>query len=167
MRCVAALIAWSLLAAGMAAGQDTTAPRPDSTKPDSLPPPPTAAQVRYLEGLRTASRGIAQLKDGVDRVVRMQNDTIKRRQAGARLGGLCSAARGFMASGRAQMLPTAYDLPTRTPAKLLSVRIDSLIAEKTDLVRDVVEGGERLLTEMDNEELMKFVALDVNKALDS
>jgi len=128
MRCVAALIAWSLLAAGMAAGQDTTAPRPDSTKPESLPPPPTAAQVRYLEGLRTASRGIAQLKDGVDRVVRMQNDTIKRRQAGARLGGLCSAARGFMASGRAQMLPTAYDLPTRTPAKLLSVRIDSLIA---------------------------------------
>ena len=167
MRCVAALIAWSLLAAGMAAGQDTTAPRPDSTKPDSLPPPPTAAQVRYLEGLRTASRGIAQLKDGVDRVVRMQNDTIKRRQAGARLGGLCSAARGFMASGRAQMLPTAYDLPTRTPAKLLSVRIDSLIAEKTDLVRDVVEGGERLLTEMDNDELLKFVALDINKALES
>ena len=33
-----------------------------------------------------------------------------------------------MASGRAQMLPSAYDLPTRTPAKLLTVRIDSLIA---------------------------------------
>jgi non-specific serine/threonine protein kinase len=44
-------------------------------------------------------------------------------------------------------------------------RIDALIAEKTGLVRDVVEGGERLLTEMDNEELLAFVALDVHKAL--
>ena len=49
----------------------------------------------------------------------------------------------------------------------LEERIDALIAEKTDLVRDVVEGGERLLTEMANDELLKFVALDVNKALES
>ncbi len=46
-------------------------------------------------------------------------------------------------------------------------RIDALIAGKADLVRDVVEGGERLLTEMDNAELLKFVALDVHKALES
>jgi non-specific serine/threonine protein kinase len=46
-------------------------------------------------------------------------------------------------------------------------RIDALISEKTSLVRDVVEGGERLLTEMANDELLKFVALDVHKALDS
>jgi non-specific serine/threonine protein kinase len=46
-------------------------------------------------------------------------------------------------------------------------RIDALIAEKSDLVRDVVEGGERLLTEMDNDELLRFVALDVHKALES
>jgi len=46
-------------------------------------------------------------------------------------------------------------------------RIDALIAEKTDLVRDVVEGAERLLTEMDNKELLEFVALDVHKALES
>ncbi len=46
-------------------------------------------------------------------------------------------------------------------------RIDALIAEKTDLARDVVEGGERLLTEMDNDELLEFVALDVHKALES
>jgi SNF2 family DNA or RNA helicase len=44
-------------------------------------------------------------------------------------------------------------------------RIDALIASKTDLMRDVVEGGERLLTEMPNDELLEFVALDVNKAL--
>jgi hypothetical protein len=46
-------------------------------------------------------------------------------------------------------------------------RIDALIAEKSDLARDVVEGGERLLTEMANEELLDFVALDVHKALES
>lgn len=46
-------------------------------------------------------------------------------------------------------------------------RIDALIADKTDLVRSVVEGGERLLTEMDNDELLRFVALDVHKALDA
>jgi superfamily II DNA or RNA helicase len=46
-------------------------------------------------------------------------------------------------------------------------KIDALIAEKTDLLRDVVEGGERLLTEMANDELLQFVALDVHKALHS
>jgi non-specific serine/threonine protein kinase len=46
-------------------------------------------------------------------------------------------------------------------------RIDALIAEKTHLARDVVEGGERLLTEMEDAELLEFVALDVHKALES
>jgi non-specific serine/threonine protein kinase len=46
-------------------------------------------------------------------------------------------------------------------------RIDALITEKTDLVRDVVEGGERLLTEMKDDELLRFVALDVHKAVES
>ncbi len=46
-------------------------------------------------------------------------------------------------------------------------RIDALIAEKSGLARDVVEGGERLLTEMADDELLKFVALDVHKALES
>jgi superfamily II DNA or RNA helicase len=46
-------------------------------------------------------------------------------------------------------------------------RIDTLIADKTDLARNVVAGGERLLTEMDNDELLSFVALDVHKALDA
>ncbi len=46
-------------------------------------------------------------------------------------------------------------------------RIDALIAEKSGLMRDVVEGGERLLTEMANDELLRFVALDVHKALES
>jgi hypothetical protein len=47
-------------------------------------------------------------------------------------------------------------------------RIDALIAEKTNLARDVVEGGaESLLTELDDDKLLEFVALDVHKALDS
>jgi hypothetical protein len=45
-------------------------------------------------------------------------------------------------------------------------RIDALIAEKTALTRDVVEGGERLLTEMKNDELLDFVALDIHKAVE-
>ena len=44
-------------------------------------------------------------------------------------------------------------------------RIDALIREKTALASDVLEGGaETLLTEMDNEELLKLVSLDVNRA---
>jgi non-specific serine/threonine protein kinase len=46
-------------------------------------------------------------------------------------------------------------------------RIDAMISQKTELARDVVEGGERLLTEMATDELLEFVALDINKALDS
>jgi non-specific serine/threonine protein kinase len=46
-------------------------------------------------------------------------------------------------------------------------RIDSLIADKSSLAREVVEGGERLLTEMNNDELLKFVALDLHTALES
>jgi non-specific serine/threonine protein kinase len=45
-------------------------------------------------------------------------------------------------------------------------RIDGLIAEKTVLARNVVGGAERMLTEMDSDELLKFVALDVHKALE-
>jgi non-specific serine/threonine protein kinase len=47
-------------------------------------------------------------------------------------------------------------------------KIDELIAQKTGLARDLLEGGgEPLLTEMNNEELLRFVALDVNRAVES
>ncbi|MEA3409959.1 MAG: DEAD/DEAH box helicase [Pseudomonadota bacterium] len=43
-------------------------------------------------------------------------------------------------------------------------KIDGLIAEKTALASDILEGGaETLLTEMNNEELLELVSLDVNK----
>jgi len=44
-------------------------------------------------------------------------------------------------------------------------KIDELIAQKTGLSRELLDGGgEALLTEMNNEQLLRFVALDINKA---
>jgi superfamily II DNA or RNA helicase len=44
-------------------------------------------------------------------------------------------------------------------------KIDALIAQKTGLARDLLDGGgEALLTEMSNAELLRFVALDIGKA---
>ena len=47
-------------------------------------------------------------------------------------------------------------------------KIDELMAQKSGLARDLLDGGgERLLTEMDNAELLRFVALDINRAVES
>jgi SNF2 family DNA or RNA helicase len=46
-------------------------------------------------------------------------------------------------------------------------RIDQLIADKVGLARDLLDGGgEKLLTEMDNQELLRFVALDIHRAME-
>ncbi len=101
--------------------------RKDSSRSDSSPPTP--AQERYLDGLRTVGRGIAQLKQGIDRVVRASGvkDSVKLAQAGRRLGGLCGSARAFMGPGRAQMSTAAYDDSVRTHARKLAQQIDSMI----------------------------------------
>ncbi|MGH7538279.1 MAG: hypothetical protein ACREMF_06570 [Gemmatimonadales bacterium] len=103
---------------------------------DSVPgaPPPAAlltpAQQRYVQGLRTAGRGVAQIKDGLNRLARAQSarDTLHVRGAGRRLGGLCGAARGFIVNGRLQMEPTVFEPPARKPARDLTIRLDSLSA---------------------------------------
>jgi hypothetical protein len=47
-------------------------------------------------------------------------------------------------------------------------KIDQLIAEKVSLSNDLLgEGGEKLLTEMSNQELMRFVALDIHRAVET
>jgi SNF2 family DNA or RNA helicase len=47
----------------------------------------------------------------------------------------------------------------------LEERIHQLMANKTALAEDVLgQGAERLLTEMNNSELLSFVALDINAA---
>ncbi len=111
------------LAVAAAPVQDSSAtPRPE-------PAPPTLEQVRYLEGLRSVARGAAQLRDGIDRVARTQQtrDTVRQRQAGRRLGGLCTTARSFMSSGRPRMQATAYADSMRIVARQLVVRIDSVL----------------------------------------
>ena len=45
-------------------------------------------------------------------------------------------------------------------------KIDELIESKRQLSRDVLEGGaDVLLTELKDDELLKLVALDINKAI--
>ena len=80
-----------------------------------------------LEGLRSAGRGVAQLKDAVNRVTSSKRDAQRLKQAARRLGGLCGTARGFMTAGRAKMQPTAYQDSTRLKARRLSLQVDSLI----------------------------------------
>ena len=111
------------------------------THKDSLPVPalaPTIAQIRYLAGLKTATRGVAQIRDGLNRVVRTQQagDSLTRRRAARRLGGLCGSARSFILSGRPKMQPTAYADSMRILAKQVTTRLDSLnsalpVCEKT------------------------------------
>lgn len=117
------------LVATTAAAQQPVPAVPQSTPAESVPPPapPTPEQLRYLEGLRTAGRGIAQLKDGVSRVSNSQGDSLRLKQAARRLGGLCGAASGFMSSGRARMRPTAYEDSTRVVAQRLTLQVDSLV----------------------------------------
>jgi hypothetical protein len=99
----------------------------DSSAPP-LPPPASPAQQRFLQGLRTAGRGVAQIKDGIDRLNRAQgtHDSTQVVMATRRLGGMCTAARGFIVSGRGRMEPTAYAVPTRKPARELVLQLDSL-----------------------------------------
>jgi hypothetical protein len=117
------------LLATAAAAQEPVPTIPESTRVESVPPPvpPTLEQLRYLQGLRTAGRGIAQLKDGVNRVSGSHRDPLRLKQTARRLAGLCGTARGFMTSGRAKMQATAYEDSTRLKARRLTLQIDSLI----------------------------------------
>jgi len=117
------------LVATSAAAQAPVLPTPDSTRAESTPPPapPTLEQQRYLQGLRTTGRGVAQLKDAVNRVSSSRSDSIRLKQAAQRLAGLCGTANGFMTSGRAKMKPTAYEDSVGIKARRLTQQVDSLI----------------------------------------
>ena len=93
---------------------------------DSVPAP-TPAQERYLDGLKTVGRGVAQLKDGVTRVGRYQSDSTQLRLAGQRLGGLCGSGGSFLRQGRARMAHTAYADSVRVIARRLNAQVDALI----------------------------------------
>ena len=117
------------LTAGTAAAQEPVPPVPESTRAESTPAPvpPTLEQLRYLQGLRTAGRGVAQLKDAVNRVSGSQHDSLRLKQAARRLAGLCGTARGFMTSGRPRMQASAYQDSTGIKARRLTLQVDSLI----------------------------------------
>jgi len=124
---VLTLAVW--LVARTAAAQQPATVLPDSARGESVPapPPPSPEQLRYLDGLKTVGRGVAQLKDGVTRVANAGSDTSKLKLAARRLGGLCGAARGFMTSGRTKMQPAAYADSTQIKARKLTVQIDTLV----------------------------------------
>src|SRR5437660_6412026 len=135
MRCLAVLVCVAATAAR--AQEPTPAPPPppalDAVRAESAlapPPPPSPEQKRFVDGLRTATRGIAQLKDGLARVTRTQlkNDSVSQRRAGRLLAGLCGSARAFMGRGRPYMKPAVYEDSTRLKARRLPTQMDSLIA---------------------------------------
>jgi len=110
--------------------QDSTPKPPDSTHVDSTPPPPTPEQEQWMQGLRTAARGIGQIKSGIERVQRAQGgDPARLRDAGRLLAGYCGTARGFMRNGIARMSNTAYEGDHRPIAHQVVVQIDSVIRE--------------------------------------
>lgn len=130
-RWITAFVVAGVLLAPPLSGQEPTPPPPESGSAATPPPPPVPpnpGQERYLQGLRTAGRGVAQIKDGMSRLSRVQagRDTAQIRQAARRLGGLCSAARGFLTSGRGRMEPSVYEAPVRKPARDLVFQVDSL-----------------------------------------
>src|SRR5260370_1994356 len=132
------------------------APPPDPVRPDSTaaqaaptapavppvptpPPPPTPEQKKFLDGLRTATRGIAQLKEGVNRVTRSTTrDSLTQRRAGRLLAGLCGSSRAFLKRGRPRLTPTVYSDSLRLLARRLVTQIDSLIAYTANCEQDAV-----------------------------
>lgn len=91
------------------------------------PTEPTIEQIHYMDGLKTVTRGVAQLRDGLNRVSRTQQaDSATRHRAAKRLGGLCGSARSFIVSGRPRMQATAYTDSLKILAKQLTTRLDSL-----------------------------------------
>ncbi|HKW40809.1 MAG TPA: hypothetical protein VJN39_06135 [Gemmatimonadales bacterium] len=132
MRCLVVMTWITATALGAQEPAPPPAPPMDSAHAESLPPPapPSPEQKKFLTGLKTASRGIAQFKDGVSRVTRAQSthDSAMQRRAGHFLAGLCGSGRAFLKRGRPQMSPTAYEDSVRVKAKRLVTQIDSLIA---------------------------------------
>ncbi|HUL03377.1 MAG TPA: hypothetical protein VLV16_09145 [Gemmatimonadales bacterium] len=143
------------LIASSAAAQEPVAVSAESARTESVPapPPPSPEQLKYLDGLKTAGRGVAQLKSGVTSVANAGRDTTKLKLAGRRLGGLCGAARGFMSSGRSKMQANAYADSTQLRARRLATQIDTLVkvagrcessaARQTDSTASAVLNGLR------------------------
>ena len=154
MRCLAVLFCFTAISLG---AQTPPPPLQDSARVESTPPPPPTSpeQKRFLDGLRTATRGIAQLKDALGRVTRAGGrDSAAQRRAGRFLAGLCGSSRGFLRRGRPQMSPTVYEDSVQLKAKRLVTQVDSLIKYTTTCEQNAaaapdvtaVELGKRMKT---------------------
>src|SRR2546427_12885345 len=111
------------------AARGVAEPAPTTPVP---PRPETPEQKRFTQGLRTATRGIAQLKDGMSRVTRAgSRDSAAQRRAGRFLAGLCGSSRGFLKRGRPQMTPTVYEDSVQLKARRLVTQVDSMIKYTT------------------------------------
>ena len=127
--------------------------QPPAPAPPPPPPMPTPAQLRFQQGVRTAGRGVAQLRVGLLRLetATAGGDSVRQTEAKRRLGGLCGTARLFLLSGRGRMDVAAYDDSTRVRAHVLLAELDSLIrlaprceatvAQAPDSVVPVLESG--------------------------
>ncbi|HUL48469.1 MAG TPA: hypothetical protein VLT79_00500 [Gemmatimonadales bacterium] len=152
------VMAVTLLFATVVTGRGQEPARPlDTTRADTgaaplapQPPVESPAQAHYRQGLKTAGRGVAQLKDGVDHVANAGRDSVRLKQAGQRLAGLCSAAHGFLTRGRGQMSPSAYEDSTALKARKLNAQIDTLVRAippcETDAAKHPNEAADRLVT---------------------
>jgi hypothetical protein len=130
--------------------QDTAMHR-DST----AAPAPTIEQIRYMNGLKTVTRGVTQVREGLNRVSRAQQaDSLRRRRAARMLGGFCGTARSFIVSGRPKMQAAAYTDSLRILAKQLTTRLDSLTAAlpscETTAGRDPTTVATNLTTRLKN-----------------
>ena len=136
MRCLAVLFCVATTSLGAQQPEpppDSAAVVPESVPTTPAPPPPeTPEQKRFTAGLRTATRGIAQLKEGMNRFARAgTRDSVAQRRAGRFLAGLCGSSRGFLKRGRPQMSPMVYEDTVQLKAKRLVTQVDSLIKYTT------------------------------------
>ncbi|HZI23085.1 MAG TPA: hypothetical protein VFD76_11225 [Gemmatimonadales bacterium] len=127
MRCLAVLLWFAAISLRAQTPTPTDSTRVDSTATPAPPAPPTPEQKRFLDGLRTATRGVAQLKDGVSRVTRAGRDSLAQRRAGRFLAGLCGSGRAFLKRGRPRMVPTVYEDSAGLKARRLVTQLDTLI----------------------------------------
>lgn len=152
MRRLAVVFCIAAMSAQAGEGQEPVPLPAESTQAESTAPPPPATpeQQRFLNGLRTATRGVAQLKDGLGRLTRARatRDSVARRRALRFSAGLCGSARGFLARGRRQMSPTVYEDSTGLLARRLTLRLDSLIAYTPTCERDAVALPDATATEL-------------------
>jgi hypothetical protein len=135
--------------------QQPVPPAPDSARPESVRAEsaravPTPEQQKFLSGLRTATRGLAQLKDGVNRVTRTRatGDTASRRRAGHFLALVCGSARAFVRRGRPALNPTAYSDSARLAARRLVTQLDSVVAYTATCEENAAAAPARTATDL-------------------